>query len=895
MPPLAIADLLNPAQATALTTPTGSDTPELLLAGSRPFKIENDVRINQRTRISILYHHKGDEVIEYPETTLNSDTSVGYLLHMARTDKPFNPVRNIAYSAGKPSGQSKGHKYSVMLGRDGKPVPCLVDYSTCQGVRICPFVSDDIKITSHTEGSRVALQLQLDQRNAGRAYFTAEEEILNKTIAWFRFITDNGCGYTLQEATEYNEQERAVRDHIQLTPTKAKRGQKTKKTCQGRIIIREQSYICCEHYGSFSRKHFVLYPARGGGYNFEYLCALIVNDEPVISKIELQAHQQGYGPLMSCTTVRNISSVKVNCENGHRTSSKADMLMTEMVRLPCSSRFTVVRPEDGYWEECPKILLICHSPHTHPIPLPTTTPVQIKAEIKALIRSLEHELADMTPRRFCRHPAVINRVKELCPAVEEPTVAHLHPSLANLDHIASYIHNEVKAALPHGTGWDGVAHMKRIQDEEEGTPYIRVIKRMSWHSLRHEWDEADESDDEEGPLSGSDDDCFRLIVCMLPERSQDFLQAKWVQCDISFKRVPGWNEFELVSVDRETNQVLVLCRAFLNSECARAHQILFRAIRSIVRQDTGKDIEYRHLHSPSLEEHRGILHWAADQHRGQAKGLGLHLQDIAREMGKERRDLHEPGRSLYSLGVYEHLHRILRICEAHITRGIASCAVPDYTVKEKMHSLLCVRHPDWDGAMAYIEREGGAAGRAWLNNKRDSKFALQGMCWEKSFIPLSIWQAGDTTTNAVEMSHIDIYREGMPCSLVGGISRARHYDKMRLHIHRVAQKMGVKASYRPTTVVVSVARKYKRTVIHRTRKFNSTDKCIGDQNERLRKSWERYQSALHRLSIKPTDLNAIESAEKHKKAYEKHKQKSLDLKKRLRGQSSGKVRIVILE
>ncbi|KAK0213592.1 hypothetical protein IW262DRAFT_1301071 [Armillaria fumosa] len=837
MPPLTIAELLNPAQATVLTTSTGSDTPELLLGGTRLFKIENDVRINQRTRISILYHHKGDEVIEYPETTLNSDTSVGYLLHMAHTDEPFNPVRNIAYSAGKPSGQSKGHKYSVMLGRDGQPMPCLVNYTTCQGVRICPFVGDDIKITSHTEGSRAALQLQLDQRNAGRAYFTAEEEILNKTIAWFRFITDNGCGYNLQEATEYSEQERAIKDHIQLTPTKAKRGQKTKKTCQGRIIIRqraEQSFICCEHYGNFSRKHFVLYPARGGGYNFEYLCALIVNDEPVISKIELRAHQQGYGPLMSCTTVRNISSVKVNCD------------------------LTAFHRE--------RTLNI--NPHTHPIPLPTTTPVQIKAEIKALIRSLEHELADMTPRRFCRHPAVINRVKELCPAVEEPTVAHLHPSLANLDHIASYIHTEVKAALPHGTGWEGVAHMKRIQDEEEVTPYIRVIKRMSWHSLRHEWDDADESDDEEGPLSGSEDDCFRLIVCMLPERSQDFHKAKWVQCDISFKRVPGWNEFELVSVDRETNQV---------------------------RQDTGKDIEYRHLHSPSLEEHRGILHWAADQHRGQAKGLGLHLQDIAREMGKERRDLHEPGRSLYSLGVYEHLHRILRICEAHITRGIASCAVPNYTVKEKMHSLLCVRHPDWDGAIAYIEREGGAAGRAWLNNKRDSKFALQGMCWEKSFIPLSIWQAGDTTTNAVEMSHIDIYREGMPCSLVGGISHARHYDKMRLHIHRVAQKVGVKASYRPTTVVVSVARKYKRTVIHRTRKFNSTDKCIGDQNERLRKSWERYQSARHRLSIKPTDLNAIESAEKHKKAYEKHKQKSLDMKQRLHGQSSGRVRIVILE
>ncbi|KAK0478575.1 hypothetical protein EDD18DRAFT_1364729 [Armillaria luteobubalina] len=200
MPPLTIAELLNLAQATVLMIPTGSDTPELLLGRTRLFKIENDVRINQRTHISILYHHKGDEVIEYPETTLNSDTSIGYFLHMTPTNEPFNPVHNIGYSVGKPSGQSKGHKYNIMLGRDGQPVPCLVDYTTCQGIRICPFVGDDIKISLHTEGLRAALQLQLDQRNAGRAYFSAEEEILNKTIAWFRFIMDNSCRYNLQEA-----------------------------------------------------------------------------------------------------------------------------------------------------------------------------------------------------------------------------------------------------------------------------------------------------------------------------------------------------------------------------------------------------------------------------------------------------------------------------------------------------------------------------------------------------------------------------------------------------------------------------------------------------------------------------------------------------------------------
>lgn len=104
---------------------------------------------------------------------------------------------------------------------------------------MCPFVSPHIKEASHTRASRAALQLQLDQAHSDRPDFTPEEEVLNKTIAWFRFITDNGCGYNLQEATLYSEKEQFVKAEIRLTPTKAKRGQKTKQTCQGRIVIRQ--------------------------------------------------------------------------------------------------------------------------------------------------------------------------------------------------------------------------------------------------------------------------------------------------------------------------------------------------------------------------------------------------------------------------------------------------------------------------------------------------------------------------------------------------------------------------------------------------------------------------------------------------------------------------------
>lgn len=70
------------------------------------------------------------------------------------------------------------------------------------------------------------------------------------------------------------------------------------------------------------------------------------------------------------------------------------------------------------------------------------------------------------------------------------------------------------------------------------------------------------------------------------------------------------------------------------------------------------------------------------------------------------------------------------------------------------------------------------------------------------------------------------------------------------------------------------------------------DRYINEQNERLRKSWERYQDTVRKLAVKPSDLKAIESHEKQKQAYEKRKQKSLDMEKRLRGQSSGRVKLV---
>ena len=89
-------------------------------------------------------------------------------------------------------------------------------------------------------------------------------------------------------------------------------------------------------------------------------------------------------------------------------------------------------------------------------------------------------------------------------------------------------------------------------------------------------------------------------------------------------------------------------------------------------------------------------------------GLGLHLQGLAQSLS-DKFDLHEPYQSLASLGPYDHLQRFVRVCYVHAKRNIQKCNVND-DVRKLMRSLLCLRHPDWDGTLERIQREGGKAG-----------------------------------------------------------------------------------------------------------------------------------------------------------------------------------------
>jgi hypothetical protein len=73
----------------------------------------------------------------------------------------------------------------------------------------------------------------------------------------------------------------------------------------------------------------------------------------------------------------------------------------------------------------------------------------------------------------------------------------------------------------------------------------------------------------------------------------------------------------------------------------------------------------------------------------------------------------------------------------------------------------------------------------WVQDKIRSKFALQGICWQESFIPKVVWQVGDSSSNIIESLHADANTEGTSCTLVGGVKKGQFFDKMKLQSLKV--------------------------------------------------------------------------------------------------------------
>lgn len=126
-----------------------------------------------------------------------------------------------------------------------------------------------------------------------------------------------------------------------------------------------------------------------------------------------------------------------------------------MMPLSCRSKLQVYEPFPAYRASCPYILLVCSEEHSHPIPLPTSTPAHIQQIVFDLLEEVGQDLADMTPRRFLCHTIVQAGLCRLLPLIAYPRLTDLHISLANREHLRCFITQARDRKYPSGTGWEG--------------------------------------------------------------------------------------------------------------------------------------------------------------------------------------------------------------------------------------------------------------------------------------------------------------------------------------------------------------------------------------------------------------------------------------------------------
>ncbi|KAJ7112746.1 hypothetical protein C8R43DRAFT_961743 [Mycena crocata] len=247
-----------------------------------------------------------------------------------------------------------------------------------------------------------------------------------------------------------------------------------------------------------------------------------------------------------------------------------------------------------------------------------------------------------------------------------------------------------------------------------------------------------------------------------------------------------------------------------------------------------------------------------------------------------KQDLHEPERNIQDLLPYDHLRRIFRICLVHDFRNINKCAVSE-TVRWLMRSLACIEHDDWEGTLLRIRDEGGKAGNGvisslfrsaqllkvnavdWVNNKESCKFFFAGICWERSFIPLDIWNAGDANSNLIESVHRDVNREGVHCTLLGGLKKGQLFDALKMKTVLTYESFGITPSYKSGHISENAYHNLKRKSNSQHRVLAGEDEKIEKYNGKLLKSLDNLVKAEQDLRTKESELAEESRPDKRQK------------------------------
>ncbi|KAG2037577.1 hypothetical protein BDR03DRAFT_818601, partial [Suillus americanus] len=265
------------------------------------------------------------------------------------------------------------------------------------------------------------------------------------------------------------------------------------------------------------------------------------------------------------------------------------------------------------------------------------TPPLLIYLFRSLLMDMDWELADATPRRILCDSGFMRGLRMALGWTldRSPTLANLHPSLANLDHVHCLMYKFHCDKYLMGTSFQGA---KLLIDKENELPcHVHYV----WCTETH-------------TLPGGIDFC--LVVCMSPLMSRNLLLACRVSINMSFKHLHSWQEFEIEAWDNNH------MRSFINSQSAQAHLVLFCQIFSIASEDTGTAVTFKHIHGSGYES------VVADAHMGQGLGLGMFCSELSKNI--KTPCIYKLHHKLCNLTPYDHLCQFYHLCVVHFKRNL---------------------------------------------------------------------------------------------------------------------------------------------------------------------------------------------------------------------------------
>ncbi|EJD45935.1 hypothetical protein AURDEDRAFT_164998 [Auricularia subglabra TFB-10046 SS5] len=642
----------SPAQLlyskTVLRHDSGPSVPHPVVLGSRyippparPFtQVEIERKENRVTRklaAQAVVHHPLHALVEFPQTGRTSEERILHLFDVD-PDSFHDPANDFQYSFNESHGQDDATT-CFLCDNTGAKISCKKRHGRCSSVKTCSFSP----VTSVTPVRRHGASLDA-------SFHDATKELFLKTVAFYCALMRYGCNFDAQEDSQRSDIPLDDSDdddysspaadleaefldsydqsaHEYRAPVRCK--------CSGKLVMffrDNQYFIKCSLYAPGARGHLLL--SGIDQYHVDYLTALLSDDMDTCERYETEAAERGYGPLHHCEFVTSVRS-QARCSDIHRFPDGRLAHGELVVAQDCPARCDVFIPVREQLSACPRVAVLCTGSHNHPDPARTKTPQPICTLFGDMLTLLDWQVADITPRRLVLNGAFMERLKMNLAWSDKrlPSLADLHESLRNLDHLA-YLMNTVRRSLyPDGTGFQAA----RALLDADIPPDLRYVRAAETRTIK-----------------GKD---VQFIICMSPAQSALLLHARCVTIDTAFKRVKGWYELELEVWDDATHRSVTVGRAFLNSLTADAHFELFKCLDSIIKTDCGSHIQFSYLHG------RGWDTVHTDQHKGQAMGIGM----FAAWLANETLSLDNPFTKLTPL---EHLAFFLMLCVAHYKRNL---------------------------------------------------------------------------------------------------------------------------------------------------------------------------------------------------------------------------------